>query len=293
MNNYVIDAFKVAAVVINGIVQSRFNTGMQRLILHGGSQVDPGFVGVPRCEPVLEFDTTQVKTALAGLGGISGLVIASSNGMVFFSKTADGGLRAAGAVNGKGTIVAGWIFPIRITATLTSCVISYQVVILSADGSAAPIVFVYNVALDAGSAAAAEAYVLGSVSINGTTYDGCTDADIEFGYNPSVIGGLQYPTTCGAAKRNPKITIRSTDMALYEAVGPTGAAQSASDSVINLDDMTEGSVRGSTPITITIDEGHIGVDSINGTDGELLGSEIVITPTYDGTAAWAVLGGLT
>lgn len=293
MNNYIIDAFKVATVVINGIVQGRFNAGLQRLILHGGSQLDPGFVGVPRCEPVLEFDTTQVKAALAGLGGITGLVIAASNGMIFFSKTAEGGLRAAGAINGKGTIVAGWIFPMRIRATLTSCVISYQVVMLSADGATAPIAFVYNVALDAGSAPAAEGYVLGAVSINGSAVDGLTDVDIEFGYSPSVIGGTQYPTTCGAAKRNPKITIRSTDMSLFEAVGPTGVAQGVSDSTINLDDVTEGSVRGSAPIVFTLDEGHIGVDSVAGPDGELLGQEIVYTPTWDGTAAWAVLSGIT
>ncbi len=293
MNNYIIDAFKVAAVVINGIVQGRFNSGLQRLILHGGSQVDPGFVGVPRCEPAFEFDTTQVKTALAGLGGIGGLVMAASNGMVFFSKTADGGLRAAGSVNGKGTIVAGWIFPMRIRATLTSCVISYHVVMLSADGTTAPIAFVYNVALDAGSGAAAEAYVLGAVSINNAAVDGLMDVDIEFGYNPSVIGGTQYPTACGAAKRNPKITIRSTDMSLFEAVGIMGVAQGANNSTINLDDMTEGSIRGSAPIVFTLDEGHIGVDSIDGPDGELLGQEIVYTPTWDGTAAWAVISGIS
>ncbi len=293
MNNYIIDAFKVAAVVINGIVQSNFNTQLERLILHGGSQVDPGFVGIPRSSPQFDFTTTQVKTALAGLGGIDGLGIAASNGMIFFSKTADGGLRAAGIVNGKGTIVVGWIFPMRITATLTSCEISYQVVMLSADGTTAPIAFVYNVALDAGSAPAAEAYVLGAVSINGSAVDGLTDVDIDFGFNPSVIGGTQYPTACGAAKRNPKITVRSTDMSLFEAVGPTGVAQGASNSTINLDDMTEGSIRGSTPIVFTLDEGHIGVDSISGPDGELLGQEIVYTPTYDGTAAWAVLGGIS
>ena len=293
MNNYIIDVFKVAAVVINGIVDSNFNSGMQLLTLHGGSQVDPGFVAVPRIEPGLDFTTTQVKTALAGLGGIAGLEISSSNGMIFFSKTAAGGLRAAGAVNGKGTIVAGYIFPIRLSATLASCTISYQVVILSANGTTAPIAFVFNVALDAGSAPASEAYVLGVVSINGTAVDGSTEVEIAFGYNPSVIGGTQYPVGCGAATRNPQITIRSTDLSLFAAVGLAGVAQGVTDSVINLDDMTEGSIRGSTPITITLDEGHIGVNAIRGPDKELLGQEIVYTPTWDGTAAVMVLGGLT
>ena len=164
---------------------------------------------------------------------------------------------------------------------------------LSADGTTAPVAFVYNVALDATSAPAAEAYVLGAITINGTAVDGLTDVDIEFGFNPTTIGGLQYATACGAAKRNSKITIRSTDVSLFESVDITGAAQNDTDSVINLDDMTEGSIRGSAPITVTIDEGHIGVDAISGAGGELQGQEIVITPTYDGTAAVMALGGLT
>lgn len=293
MNNYIIDVFKHGTTGINGIVQSNFNTQLERLILHGGSQIDPGFVGVPRSSPQLDFTTTQIKAALAALGGIAGIAIAASNAMFFWSKTAAGGLRAAGAVNGKGTIVSGYVFPVRITATLTSCEISYLVVMLSADGTAAPIAFVYNVALDAVSGPAAEAYVLGAVTINGNAVDGLTGVDVDFGFNPTVIGGLQYGTACGAAKRNPRITIQSTDISLFESVGITGAAQGVTDSVINLDDMSEGSIRGTTPITMTIDEGHIGVDGIRGADGELLGQEIVYTPTYDGTAAWAVLSGLT
>ena len=134
---------------------------------------------------------------------------------------------------------------------------------------------------------------MGAVSINGSAVDGLTEVDIEFGFNPSVIGGTQYPTACGAAKRNPKITIQSSDISLFEAVGLTGAAQGASDSTINLDDILEGGIRGSTPIVFTLDEGHIGVDGIRGAGGELMGQEIVYTPTYDGTAAWAVLSGLT
>ncbi len=293
MNNYIIDVFKHASTGINGIVQSSFDAQLERLILHGGSQLDPGFVGVPRSAPQIEFTTTQIKTALANLGGIAGIAIAASNALIFFSRTADGGLRAAGAINGKGTIVAGYVFPVRIRATLTSCEISYLVVMLSADGTTAPVAFVYNVAMDATSAPVAEAYVLGAVEINGTAVDGLTDVDIEFGFAPTVIGGLQYATACGAATRNSKITIRSTDLSLFESVGITGAAQGETDSVINLDDMSEGSIRGSAPITVTVDEGHIGVDAIRGPDKELLGQEIVITPTWDGTAAVMVLGGLT
>ncbi len=292
MNNYIIDAFKLAAVVINGIVQSRFSTQLERLILHGGSQIDPGFVGVPRSAPQLEFDTTQVKTALAGLGGIDGIVIAA-NSYFWWAKTASGGLRAGAGANGKGAIAVGYVFPMRIKATLTSCTITYRVVMLSANGTTAPVAFTYSQDLDAGSAAAAEAYVLGAVSINGSTVDGATDVEIDFGYDPKVVGGLQYATACQAAKRNPKITIRSTDLSLFESVGIAGVVQGGTNSVINLDDMTAGSIRGSTPITVSVDEGHIGVDSVEGPDGELLGEEIVITPTWDGTAAIMALGGIS
>ncbi len=298
MDNYIIDAFESddavipTAFVIDGIVQSRFGTQLERLVLHGGSQIDPGFVGVPRSAPQLEFDTTQIKAALANMGGIAGHPI-DGNGWFYWSLVAAGGLRSA-TNNGKGAILKGHVFPMRIKATLTSAVITYRVVMISDDGSNAPVSFVYNIAVGAMvSGAVAQAYVLGAVSINNASVDGLTDLEVDFGFDPKVIGGLQYATAFAAAKRNPKITIRSTDISLYEAVGLNGAAQGAIDSVINLDNMTEGSIRGAAPITMTIDEGHIGVDSIEGPDSELLGSEIVITPTWDGTAAWMVLGGIS
>jgi hypothetical protein len=57
-------------------------------------------------------------------------------------------------------------------------------------------------------------------------------------------------------------------------------------------DLAEGGVRGSSPITCSIDEGILYADNVSLSDGAHARHAILIKPTYDGTAlplAWSGL----
>ena len=285
MNNYTVGALDYNTAFINGITRMGMNMGLKRLLLHGSGEMDPGMTGIARCEPEFSFTTTEIKTALDALGGISGAAMSSSTTELYWTKMAEAD-RASGLVNGKSTIVAGGIYPVTLRAGLIEAAeIDYRVVCISADGDAAPVATVYNVALSASQGPTDEQYVLGAISLNGTPLDGQNNLEWEFGYEILISGGLMYPTVCAAIRRAMKITITNTGIPYYETAGLVGAAQGATDSTINLDDVADGGVRGSSPVVLSIDAGNISTEEITGNDGESLGSRIIITPTYDGTDA--------
>ena len=293
MNNYTVGALDFNAMFLNGITRMGMNPGLKQLLLHGSGQMDPGMTGIARCEPEFTLTTTEIKTALAGLGGVSGVAIATSNTSVYFTKMAAAD-RAAGDVNAKSTIVAGGIYPINLKAGLTEAAeMDYRIVCISADGTTAPVATVYNVALSASQGETDEQYVLGAISINGTALDGQNQLEWDFGYEVFVGGGLMYPTVCAAMRRAMKLTITNTGISYYETIGLVGAAQGVTDSTIALDDVAIGGIRGSAPITLAIDEGNISTEEITGNDGESLGSRITIQPVYDGTAACVAITGIT
>jgi hypothetical protein len=89
------------------------------------------------------------------------------------------------------------------------------------------------------------------------------------------------------AERRPMIRIQTSEVLALNTFGLTGAAQGANDSVVYLRKIEEGGTRVADDtaehISFTIDEGHIITGPIHGSQGQNLGTEVVITPTYDGT----------
>jgi len=296
MNKYTISAIKHATTVINGITDYSLASGVQQLILSGSGEVDPGFVGLGKINPRFTWTTTQIKTALANLGGIAGIVIATSNFNFWLQKITEAVSRA-GNVHEKIAVIQGLLIPQTLTVNDGGlATISYLTIPTSADGTTSPFSRTGTQALDDNQGEATEAYTLGEITLNGAALDGVQSMTLNFGLAVDISGGKMYPTDVAIVKRNPSITINCLDIDETFAAagwGLVGQAQDASDSVINLDDVLEGGIRGTTPITITIDEGNMHFENITGSDGGRLGMAITLTPTYDGTAAILALGGIT
>jgi len=293
MDVYTLASVKIASTVITGITRQGFSPNLTRLTVAGSGAVDPSFTGVVRAAPQLTFGTTSIKAALAALGGISGQAIAASNFNFWLAKTALNGLRTAGANQFMATVVAGYIVPQAIRARLGAAAeIDYVVYMVSADGTTTPVTFTVTGSLDAGEGGASQLYTLGAVSINGTAIDGIDDVTITFNLDVQITGGLTYPTHAACISRGPIITLTTFSLATFNTWGLLGAAQTASDSVINLDDVTEGAARGTTPITFTIDEGAMNFQGLDTAHGGRTGGQAIITPTFDGTAAILVVGGI-
>ena len=293
MNQYTLSAVKNDATLIKGIQNHSINPGLAQLISSGSGAVDPTFVSVGQIQPELTFDTLVIKTALAGLGGISGEALA--NYTFFFQKMLDGGLRGGAASHIKVVAAAGIIVPTQIRAAQGGeATIGYRVVPKSADGSASPLAFTGSQSLVGGQDQVDEVYTMGPVEINGAALDGVEDWLLDFGINLNIItaDGHIYPTFVGVMNRTLSITIRTFDIEKFQSWGLGGTAQTGTDSTVKLLDQTEGGVRGTSPITFAIDAGMAHVDSIDGPQGQRIGSSVKITPISDGVSDIIVVSGI-
>ena len=301
MDVYTIAAIKHATTVIKGIQNYTLNPQVAAILLSGSGGVDAGFSAIGEIRPELGFETTAIKTALANLGGINGIPIAASNFDFWLQKTITGALRAGATSHIKCTPVAGIVVPGVISMPSgRQASISYRAGFISADGVASPIAVTASQSLDAGQGPADEAWTFGGVAVNGSALAGVDDVTLDFGIElwVTTADGKVYPIHVCIASRRPVITISTKDLGAFQTWGVSGSnwlegqVQSESDSVITLSDMTEGGVRGSSPITFTIDAGMMFFNAITGQDGERLGGQVTLIPTWDGTADVIVMSGL-
>ena len=293
-DRYVISAYKHDSTLIKAIQNLSLNPGMQLLISSGSGAVDPTFVSGGQIQPEVTFDTLAIKTALANIGGISGDALTSD--YFFFQQMVNYALRGGALKHTKITMATGIIIPVSIQASQGGeASISYRIIPTSADGSASPLSVTADQSLDGDQDLVDEVYTLGSIEINGTELEGIETVTIDFGIELHVgIGsGHIYPTFVGVMRRAPSITARTFDLDAFETWLETGVAQGESDSVVNLIDQAQAGVRGSTPITFTIDEAMMIFESIDGTHGQRMGGLVRITPVWDGTAAILVVGGIS
>lgn len=283
MSRHTIASIKLGTAVINQIEESSLDPQLSKIILAGSGQADPTFIGVSGASPRLNFSTTAINTALTNLGGNIGAAISASNFSFWMQQLSQAGLRTSGSTHIKGTIVSGYIVPLSLRASNKMPVsISYLVIALSADGTSSPISITTAQALDVSQAGAEEAYTLGVVTINGSAIDGNADVNINFGINPLVDGGLAYPTFAGCMSRRPTITISARDMDTFASWGILGTNRSAATTIV-LDDVVNGGVRGSDPITFSVNEGRMNFQDLSGRQDSPYEGQIIINPVFDGT----------
>jgi len=295
MNRYTLSAYKHGSTLIKGVQNLSLNMNLQQIIASGSGAVDVSFVGVGEIAPEITFDTTAIKTALANCGGINGAALSSD--VFFLQKLLDGGLRGGALSHIKLTAATGIIVPTQIRAAQGAvATIGYRALPTSADGEASPLAILGSQSLEVGQSVVSEIYTLGPVSINGTPLEGVDDITIDFGItltDKKSGSGAVYPTFIGVMSRQPSFTIRTFDLDAFASWGLDGVAQGETDSTVQLLDQLAGGVRGSSPITFTIDAGMIHCDTIDGTHGQQSGGSVKITPVWDGVADIIVISGLT
>ena len=293
-SRYTLSAYKHSSTLITGIQSLGLNPNLEQIISRGSGAVDPTFASVGKIQPEIVFDTTAIKTALAAIG-IDGAALSSD--VFFFQKLAAGGTREGALKNPKITAATGMIIPVTIKAAAppAEAVLSMRAVPTSADGAASPLAILADQSLEADQDQVAEVYVLGEVEVNGTELEGVDDLTIDFGIDLLIDygSGHIYPTFVGIRKRDPIITARTWDLDAFMSWDIAGVVQGESDSTVKLQDQTEGGVRGSSPITFTIDAGMAHFESLNADDPELFRGSAKLTPTSDGTDAIIVISGLT
>ena len=78
-------------------------------------------------------------------------------------------------------------------------------------------------------------------------------------------------------------------MGILATLGLSGAAQTATNSVVYLRKLDAGGTRvaddGSEHISFAVDDGRVSVTGVTGPHGQTLGADVRISPTYDGVAA--------
>jgi len=297
---YAVNVAGAAGAFMDQVSDWDLSPNINNLLLGGDGDVDPTYTAVGSQAPSISFTTSKLATVL-GKCGINGLEIKSAQELsAFLRKTVEGGTRAGASSHIKLLVNKGLLVPRRLRASNDAsnpasldleCLATY-------DDTNDPVVVTSSQSLT-GTPSVSEAFVAGPVSINGSTINGVQSVDIDFGLQAQLLygDGQVWPSYVYIARRQPSIRIVTLDPVSLTALGLTGSAQSASDSVIFLRKIAEGGTRvlnaTAEHISITIDEGHIGVSSIRGSQGGELATELMITPTYDGTNAIMAISAAT
>ncbi len=296
MKVFTLAAVKKVATVISGMESQNTSLNLEQVLASGSGAVENSFVTIAEIRPELTFSSTEVKAALNAFGGINGLALAGTEEF-YFQKRKSGGIRdTAGHVKATAA-AAGIIIPVSLKVNHKGkATIDYRVVFASVDGAAAPLAIVTSTTLPTGQDVISDLYTLGPVSINGVALNGVQSVNIDFGIDLTIMGGdgNVYPTFVGITKRQPKISISTTEVdQLFDSnLGLTGAVQGITDSTIALTDYVEGGGRGAAPITFAVDEGMIHLDNASANDGSTGEASVIITPTWDGTADVIAITGL-
>jgi len=288
-------AVDIDDVLFDQVQSWGLDPAIAEIIQGGDGSVDPTFVAVMGQSPRLSFGTTSIATALTK-SGIDGFKVTSGAvATAYFQALAEGGTRAGTSSHLKATINEGLLLPRTLSVSRggSPAVLTYDL-IATYDGSNDPVVLLADQTLG-GSPTTDALWAEGPAVLNGTTINGVTGITVNFGIQEIVQGGdgQVWPTFAGIIARQPSIAIQTVDVGVIATFGMAGAVQSATDSVIYLRKIDQGGTRvadvTAEHIKITVDEGRVSCGPITGEHGGLLGAEIRITPSYDGSNAILVI----
>jgi len=289
------------AVFVDQVNTFSIDPALQSILQSGDGQVDPTFVAVMAQSPRLRFTSTALATILAEVSSAfltSGIKIDSDgthDGLeAFFHQITEGGTRTAGANHIKMTINEGLLIPRPLNAAQGGVASLDLEAVIGYDGTNEPVVIATGQSL-IGTPAVGEIFTLGPVSLNGTTINGVQ----SIAYDPGLQiitqsgDGQVWPTFVAIMSRRPRLVINTVDVGVFSTFGLDGTAQSATDSVAYLRKIAEGGTRvadgTAEHIKLTFDDGIIYCGPISGSQGQVLGAQLVLEPTYDGTNAIVVI----
>lgn len=264
-----------AATTIGQIVDEDYSDEIESLLAVDSASQYARAVSVGLEDVRISFSTTAIKTALAKVG-LAGVNLADDNCVAYFAKfDAGGGLDANGCVTitlAKGVgLWRGLEAPDGALATA-----SFECIGVSSDGSTHPAVLA--TAQDLPTIATQEMYVAGGSS-------GIRSISVDTGISPQLLHGDDDIFYTDAAVGAILPTVEYTQTDLPSALGPA-----TNLAALTLQDCTAGGGRGSSPITLTLNE-HMGNPSrLSGGEGMTTYQAVA---TYDGTNAPIVLAGLS
>lgn len=288
MSRYTLHCVQTSGGTISGITDFSISDNAEDARPNVDGQVDPLILARMGAKPTLSFTTHQIATAL-GVAGLSGLGYSSAL-TAFFQNIAIGGTRGSGSnhvsiVSGQGLVV-----PQKLSASQGGlATLSYLVVPYSSNGTTHPLAYTASAALS-GTAALAELYTVGKVSINGSDLNEVQSIEIDFGiklFEDEGESGLPYPEFVAIDTRNPTVKVTTLHADYAATYGNAPVAADASDIILYFRKLAEGGVRVADGteehVSLTIDEGYVATDGSNMGQGEQATVTLMITPTYDGT----------
>lgn len=256
------------------------------ILLGGAGEQDASFIALGQCTPRFSVVTPQLKTFLDNIQE-AGLFYEDDTGdpgvVFYFQQYAETGPKA-GSTHISVTSDKGIVVPRSISAGPLSAQLDFDVIALSSDGLADPLVR-STTATIASAPAASMGYVAGPIDIDGTDLDGIQDSTINLGLTEAVMwgDGLPFATwACPAPPggRRPTIAFTTTKAGFITSIGTAGA-KIASSVTVYLRKLDKGGARVANAtaehIKCTVNEGRIYPANFNG----VLGG--VIVPTFDGT----------
>lgn len=211
------------------ITQRTVNPKPNVIYNSGSGQLGPSFAAVAAIEPEVSFDTTALAvffgavSPLAGLGVGSGLTYTGVE--LYTEGKADLGARVGASLSNKFTSARAFLVPRSLSCEHgAEAKLSAFMLLLSADGSTAAIGQTNLVTAPA--ALATQKFTLGPVKINGVTLDSIMGVTIDFGIEIKANGqsGHTYSSFATISKREPKITVRTSDVVYAATFPPQGTA---------------------------------------------------------------------
>jgi hypothetical protein len=235
IKKYSIHALKLlgaSPLTLQQITQRTINPKSNVIYNAGAGQYAPSFAAVAGVEPEATGDTTDlaafftVVSPIVGLGIGSGLTYTGLE--LYHEGKADLGGRVASLLSCKHTSSKAFLVPRSVTCENGGeARISFLLMLLSADGTTAPLAFTDLVTPP--SVVAAEKFTLGPVKVNGSTLNGVTGVTIDFGL--TVAAGMEagetYPKFATIEKLEPKIMVRCSDVSQDATFTPAGTALSS------------------------------------------------------------------
>lgn len=287
---HVIYAAHQGAVLIDQVEEFQIDTDVNELIKSANGQVDPRFVALMGQAPKVTWTTSALARALAKIG-IGGYAIDDDDQAVFFLQAmVEGGSRAGATSHLKITLNEGIQVPRTLQAAQNGiATIGYEA-FSTYDGTNDPIVLLTDQSLT-GSPTVDELFTVGPVVLNGTLLDDIQEITVDFGIGELIksANGQVWPEFSGIMGRQPTITIRTGDALVINTTGLAGTAQDATDSLVYFRKLKEGASRvadnDAEHIKISLDAGRFTTRQVAGSQGSPIISEVVYTPTFDGSVA--------
>ena len=275
---------------ISQITNSRTSPGIQEIVTHAAGAPQPMFAGNMKQQPVISFDSTQIKSLLDLTG--SGLAASSGNSDLYYRLTTNRGDRVAAATTShtRLRVAQACMLIERISARDGSEATASGMVYPVFDGTNEPIVPAGSMAL-AGTPTSAEHFTVGPININGSAIAGVQDVTINLGINLTVLtgDGEMYPTFVGVGSYSPVITARVPTLS-WTTLGLNGISDDAVVFLRKVGALTRAANNATTHISFTIASSKISIDDTAAGDNDPAYTTIRIVPiSSDGMTAPMVI----